>query len=232
MLRAILFDVDGTLVDSVDLHARAWQDALALYGKQVSLEKIRSQIGKGGDQLMPVFLSEPELARWGQALDHAKAELYEERYRPLVRPFPGVPELFRRIRRDGKRIVLASSGTTEEVESNLRLLGVEDLVDAFTTADMAERSKPFPDIFCAALERAAVEDPDEALVVGDSPYDVEAATRIALPAVGLLCGGFSEVDLEAAGAVALYASPRDLLDHYEQSPLGRDSISSGDSASP
>ncbi len=232
MLRAILFDVDGTLVDTVDLHARAWQDAFALYGKQVSLEKVRSQIGKGGDQLLPVFLGEQELERWGEALDRARAGLYRERYRPLARPFPGVPGLFRRIRRDGKRVVLASSGKAEETLGNLRLLGVEGLVDAFTTSDEAERSKPFPDIFARALVKAGVADPREALVVGDSPFDIEAAARLGVPSVGLLCGGFSEADLRSAGAVALFGSPQDLLDSYERSPLARDSVSSGEPASP
>jgi len=215
MLRAILFDVDGTLVDTVDLHARAWQDAFALYGKQVSLEKVRSQIGKGGDQLLPVFLGEQELERWGEALDRARAGLYRERYRPLARPFPGVPGLFRRIRRDGKRVVLASSGKAEETLGNLRLLGVEGLVDAFTTSDEAGGA-----------------DPREALVVGDSPFDIEAAARLGVPSVGLLCGGFSEADLRSAGAVALFGSPQDLLDSYERSPLARDSVSSGEPASP
>lgn len=232
MLRAILFDVDGTLVDTVDLHAAAWKEALARYGKQVSFQKIRSQIGKGGDQLIPVFLTEEEVERWGEELDRFRAELYKEQYLPKARPFPCVRELFQRIQRDGRRIVLATSGKQDEVEHYIRLLGVQGLVDAYTTSDEVERSKPHPDIFAVALRKAGVENPREALVVGDSPYDIEAATRIAVPAIGLLCGGFPEQDLRAAGAVAIYASPCDLLEHYEQSPLGQGSVAGGDSAAP
>lgn len=230
MLRAILFDVDGTLVDTVDLHARCWQEALARYGKQVKFDKVRSQIGKGGDQLMPVFLSEEELERFGEELEHFRGELYRERYMPQARPFPGVLELFERLRRDGKRVVLASSGKEVEVKQYMKMLGVERSVDAFTTSDEAERSKPFPDIFSVAMRKAGVEDGGEVLVVGDSPFDIEAASRIHVPAVGVLCGGFQEVELKAAGAVALYKSPLDLLEQYERTPLGRDGQLHGEPA--
>ena len=151
---------------------------------------------------------------------------------PKARPFPGVLELFQRIERDGKRIVLATSGKQDEVEFYLRLLGVQGLVDVYTTSDEAERSEPHPDIFAAALEKSGVEGPREALVVGDSPYDIEAAARIALPAVGLLCGGFPEQDLRAAGAIAIYKSPLDLLENYARSPLGEDAALQGTGAAP
>ncbi len=227
MLRTILFDVDGTLVDSVDLHARCWQEAFARYGKQVSFEKVRNQIGKGGDLLIPHFLNEEENERWGEELDHFRSELFQERYLQKVRPFPKVKELFLRIRQDGKSVALASSGKETEVDHYLSLLGVKDLIDARTTSDDAERSKPFPDIFAAAMKRVGVEDPNEALVIGDSPFDAEAAGRINVRCVGVRCGGFADEDLRRAGCVALFEDPAELLARYEESPLSRDGTPQG-----
>lgn len=223
MLRAILFDVDGTLVDSVDLHARCWQEAFARYGRQISFERIRAQIGKGGDQLIPFFLSDEELERYGEELSHFRTALFQEQYLPKVRPFPKVRELFERIKQSGKRIALASSAKADELDHYVELLKVKDLVDARTTQDDVEKTKPHPDVFAAAMQKLGVEAPREALVVGDSPFDAEAAGRLAIQTVGLLCGGFSEADLRNAGASAFFASPEDLLARFEESPLARDS---------
>src|SRR5512138_2030892 len=168
---AVLFDVDGTLVDSVELHARAWQEALAHFGKHVRLADVRRQIGKGGDQLIPVFLSAHEQSRYGEALDRYRGELWRASYMPKVRPLPGARELVLRAKADGKRVALASSGKKEEVEWNRELLGLDPaLLEAATPSDDAERSKPAPDIFEAAL--AATRVPAErAVAVGDSPWD-------------------------------------------------------------
>jgi HAD superfamily hydrolase (TIGR01509 family) len=222
VLRAIVFDVDGTLVDSVDLHARCWQEAFARYGRQIAFPDIRSQIGKGGDLLIPYFLPEEENERWGEELDHFRSELFQERYLSQVRPFPRVRELMERIRAEGKKVALASSGKEVEVDHYMDLLGVKDVVDARTTSDDAERSKPHPDIFAAALERVGVEGPGEALIIGDSPFDAEAAGRLTVRCVGVLCGGFPEQELLRAGCMALYRDPADLLDRFEQSPLAAD----------
>ena len=114
MPQAIIFDVDGTLVDSVDLHAHAWQDAFRHFGKEVPFDEIRAQIGKGGDQLMPVFFPQEQLARIGQEMQAYRSKLYKAKYMQQVRPFPKVRELFERIKRDGKQIALASSAETDE----------------------------------------------------------------------------------------------------------------------
>jgi HAD superfamily hydrolase (TIGR01509 family) len=220
-VEAVLFDVDGTLVDSVDLHARAWQEALRAFGKDVRLEDVRSQIGKGGDQLVPVFLSREEVARDGEALQRFRGELWRREYMPRVRPFPGARELVRRVRDDGKRVVLASSGKEDELAANRRLLGLDDrLLDGATDADDAERSKPHPDIFVAALAEAGAR-AEEALAVGDTPWDAIAARRAGLRTVGVLCGGFAEAALREAGCIAVYRDPADLLARYEGSPLAR-----------
>jgi len=220
--QAIIFDVDGTLVDSVDLHARAWQDTFRQFGKEVPFDHIRAQIGKGGDQLMPVFFPREELARFGEEMQAIRSRIYKEKYMAQVRPFLQVRELFERIRREGKQIALASSAEPEEFEANLRLLHIGDLVDASTSAGDAERSKPFPDIFEAAIAKLDGLSPARAVAVGDTHYDADAAARIGLPIVGLLCGGWPEETLRSWGCVEVWRDPADLLGHYEQSRLHLD----------
>jgi HAD superfamily hydrolase (TIGR01549 family) len=219
MPQAVLFDIDGTLLDSNLAHAQAWVDIFRRHGRAVPVEAVRRQIGKGADKLMPVFLPKEEVGRVGEKLKKERVELFREKYLPDVRPFPEVRELFGRLVKDGKRIALASSATGPELKAYKRLLGVEDLLDAHTSADDAERSKPDPDIFEAALDRLGDPDPADAIVVGDTPYDAEAARRAGLRAVGVTCGGWPESDLKAAGCVAVYRDPADLLANYERSPL-------------
>ena len=222
MPKAIIFDVDGTLVDSVDLHARAWVEALRDFGREVGFEEVRGQIGKGGDQLMPVFLSEGELAEKGEALEEHRGRILKERYLPDVIGFPMVRELLERLRSDGKRVVLASSAKADELEIYKKLARIDDLIDAETSSDDAERSKPHPDIFLAALERLGDLRPEDVLVVGDTPYDAEAAGKAGLRTIGVLCGGFPEAGLRDAGCIAIYQDPADLLAQYDHSPLARD----------
>jgi HAD superfamily hydrolase (TIGR01509 family) len=219
MPKAVIFDVDGTLVDSVDLHAQAWHDAFAEFGHDIDASVIRGQIGKGGDQLMPVFLSDAELRAQGADIDHRRAALFKERYIGKVTAFPGVRDLFQRILRDGQQVALASSSKKDELDIYKRIAAIDDLVDANTTSDDAEKSKPHPDIFQAALERLSGVAPADAMVVGDTPYDAEAAGKIGLRTIGLLCGGFPEADLRNAGCIAIFRDPADLLARYDHSPL-------------
>jgi HAD superfamily hydrolase (TIGR01549 family) len=219
MIKAVLFDIDGTLIDSVDLHARAWQEALAAFGYEIAFEAVRSQIGKGGDQLMPVFVPADDLDRQGKELETYRGDLFKRKYLPQVRPFPKVRELFQRLRAGKKVIVLASSGKEDEIKRYMEIAGIADLIDASTSSDEVERSKPYGDIFAAALGKAAPARAEEAVVVGDTPYDAEAAGKVGLRTVGVLCGGFPEADLRAAGCGAIFRNPADLLARYEQSPL-------------
>jgi HAD superfamily hydrolase (TIGR01509 family) len=219
-IRAVIFDIDGTLVDSVDLHARSWKEIFAAYGKQVPFEEVRQQIGKGSDQLMPVFFSSEEIRRFGEEMEEARGRLFRSRYLPLVRPFPKTRELFQRLRDDGVRIALASSAAREDLDEYTRLAKVHDLVDEQITADDVSRSKPHPDVFERALEALGRPDPAHVTIVGDTPYDVQAGRKAGLDTVAVLCGGFSEDELRGAGAVAIYRDVEDLLAHYEESPLG------------
>ncbi|MDQ4060722.1 MAG: HAD family hydrolase [Pseudomonadota bacterium] len=219
MPKAVIFDVDGTLIDTVDLHAAAWVETFRRYGREVSHDEVRGQIGKGGDQLMPVFLPADLIERQGEEIEAFRKELFKRDYLPRARPFPGVRPLFERIRAAGQHIVLASSGKADEVEHYKKLADIADLIDDATSSDDAERSKPYPDIFQAALGRIAPIGPEDAVVVGDTPYDAEAAGKAGLRTVGVLCGGFPERDLRQAGCMAIYRDPEDLLRNYERSPL-------------
>jgi HAD superfamily hydrolase (TIGR01549 family) len=229
VVKAVIFDIDGTLVDSVDLHARAWQEAFAHFGKQFPFEKIRYQIGKGGDQLLPVFLSEREIEEFGDELTEYRGELFKREYMPRVVAFPRVRELFERIRRDGKRIALASSAKKEELTEYKRIANIEDLVEDEASADDAEKSKPHPDIFEAALEGLGDVQPSEAIVVGDTPYDAEAAGKAGLKTIGFLSGGFPEEDLRAAGCARIYRDAADLLANYDTSGLASENTSAASS---
>jgi HAD superfamily hydrolase (TIGR01549 family) len=219
MVKAVIFDIDGTLVDSVDLHARAWQETFRHFGKEVAFERVRHQIGKGGDQFMPVFFSERELDDKGSEMEKYRGELFKRDYLPRVRAFAGVRELFQKIKDDGKRLALASSAKKDELKTYKKVANIEDLVEEETSADDADKSKPHPDIFEAALERLGDIGPSEAIVVGDTPYDAQAAGKISLRTIGVLCGGFPEAELKAAGCVQIYEGPADLLARYEETML-------------
>jgi HAD superfamily hydrolase (TIGR01509 family) len=215
-IKAVIFDVDGTLVNSNDLHVQAWQEAFRRYGKNVEFDDLHRQMGKGGDQLMPVFCSHEELDSYGSELEKYRVELFANEYLPRVTPFPKVRELFERIKADGLQIALASSAKEEELENHKKNLRINDLLETATSADDAERSKPHPDIFQAALAGLKNVTPEEAVVIGDTPYDAIAATKAGIKTIGLLSGGFSEDDLRAAGAVEIYRDVTDLLEHYDE----------------
>lgn len=219
MIEAIIFDLDGTLVDSNESHVAAWDRAFRHFGKEFSLDQLRKQIGKGSDQYLPEFLNEQELQTLGRKIDKYRSELYKQEYLPSVGPFPKARELLERVKRDGKRIALASSSKKEDVHVCIEIAGIEDLIDVEVTADDAEKSKPAPDIFEATLHKLDDPPPSAVLVIGDTPYDVKAAERVGVATIALLCGGFSKDNLRAAGAIAIYRDPAVLLEHYEESPI-------------
>jgi HAD superfamily hydrolase (TIGR01549 family) len=219
MIEAVIFDIDGTIVDSVDLHAKAWQITFAKFGKNILLEAIRSQIGKGADQLLPVYFSKQELEQFGEAMEIYRGELFKKEYLPKVKGFPKVRELFRRIKQDKKQIALASSAKKDELKRYKEIAQIDDLIESETSSDNVERSKPCPDIFEAALKQLGNVTPDKVIVVGDTPYDAAAAAEANLKSIGLLCGGWTEPQLCRAGCIAVYRDPADLLARYEESPL-------------
>jgi HAD superfamily hydrolase (TIGR01509 family) len=221
MINFVIFDVDGTLVDSVDLHAEAWQRAFEKYGKKVEYQKIRDQIGKGGDQLMPVFFSEKELEDFGEEMEKYRGELFKNEYLDRVKPFPKAHDLIKKVAENRKSVALASSAKPDELEHFKNILDIADYLAGATNADDAEKSKPHPDIFEAALRRLGNPPVEKCVVVGDAPYDAIAARKIGLQTVGILSGGFPEQWLRDEGCVEIYQNPADLLSQYAISLLGR-----------
>jgi HAD superfamily hydrolase (TIGR01509 family) len=216
--RAVIFDLDGTLLDSVDLHALAWQEALLRFGHDVSFEKVRGQIGKGGDKLIPVFLSADDQRDHGEKLEQWRGNRFKTEYLPLVRPFSAVPNLLRRVREAGLQIAIASSAKKDEVDEYLDIARIVDLVDLTTSSDDVEESKPAPDIFEIVLKKLKIDGAD-AVAIGDTPYDAEAAGKAGVRTVGVLCGGFTEDELRKAGCAEVYPGPAALLACFEHSLL-------------
>lgn len=215
-INAVIFDIDGTLIDSVDAHARAWQEAFAKFGVEIPFDVIRSQIGKGGDKILPTFLNVEQRNAFAQELEAFRADHFRRMYLPRVQAFPDVRALFERLRADGVRVTLASSCKQADLETYKKIANIADLVETETSKDEVESSKPDPDIFAAALSKLGDVSLEETLVVGDSPYDAQAAGKLGLATIGVLCGGFSREDLTAAGCVAIYAGPADLLARYAE----------------
>ncbi len=213
-ITAVLFDVDGTLIDSVDAHAHAWTGALRAWGHDVPFEAVRRQIGKGGDQLLPVFLAREEIERVGDAAEAYRSRLFKQRYLPQLKAFPEVRALFERLIADGKRIGLASSAPEEELAQYKKIADVSDLIGTQTAAYDADRSKPHPDIFQAALAKLGHPDPAAVVVIGDTPYDAEAAAKAKVRSIGVLCGGWPEQELLRAGCSMVIRDPADLLARY------------------
>lgn len=216
MIRAFLFDVDGTLVDSNDLHAAAWREAFLHFGVDIPFERVRGQIGKGGDNLIPALLPPELVARRQKEIEDYRSALFQRDYLPQVRPFAGVRPLFERIVAAGARIVLATSAKKPELDHHIELLGVADLIAAATSKDDVAHSKPDPDIFAAALAKVAPLGAAEARVVGDTPYDAEAAGKLGIAAIGFRCGGFAEEQLRAAGVRCLFDGPEDMHRRFDE----------------
>jgi HAD superfamily hydrolase (TIGR01549 family) len=219
VVKAVIFDIDGTLLDSVDLHAEAWVRALNQYDIQADFRTVRSQIGKGADQLLPALVPTDTSKERKREIAQFRARLFKDEYLERVRAFPRVRELFQRIRSDDTKIVLASSCSRDEIGHYEKIAHIDDLIDFEATSDDASSSKPSPDIFIKALEYIAPVTAAEAVVVGDTRYDGEAARKAGIPFVGMLSGGFPESELRETGCIAVYRSPADLLENYDTSPL-------------
>jgi HAD superfamily hydrolase (TIGR01549 family) len=195
----VIFDVDGTLVDSNDAHARAFVEVL-----NVPFERVRPLIGMGADKLMPLLIG-----RYDESLAQRKKQVFKERYLPFLRPFPKVRELLQKLREMGLRLVVASSASKDELDALLEIAGAKPYLEAQVDADDAGESKPDPDIVQAAVERLGL--PARACVmVGDTPYDAQAAARAGVAFIGLLCGGWRAEDLQPA--LAVRRDPADLLE--------------------
>jgi HAD superfamily hydrolase (TIGR01509 family) len=210
---AILFDVDGTLVDTNWFHTLAWWRACQKAGVDVAMSRIHPLIGMGSDKLLESLLGEPRSdVREGHSQEF-------DRLLPELHAFPKAAEVLREVDRRGGRVVLCTSAKEKHLEPMLEAIDADDAIEAVVDADNVEESKPAPDVFAAGLEKVGL-DPDRSLVVGDTVWDVESAGRLGIKCVGVLTGGATREQLEDAGAVAVYEDVADLLEHLDESPIG------------
>lgn len=218
-LSLVLLDIDGTLIDSNDAHARSWVDALAVHGHKKSFAELRPLIGKGGDKVLPELTGIDAESDEGQAITEARKKIFTADYLPRLRPFPEVRALLEHMKSRGLLLVVATSAEKSLTKALLDVAGVRDLIDDKATSDDADRSKPDPDIVHAALAEAG-KDASRAIMIGDTPYDIEAAGRAGVPCVAFRCGGWWK-DQDFTDALALYDGPADLLKQYNSSPFAR-----------
>ncbi len=229
MADVLLTDIDGTLVDSNALHAESWRRAFEHFGIQVSLGEAWSQIGKGGDQVIPIYVPEGDRERLEKPLKELRSEIFHRDYLPRIVPFAKARELLVRVRASGMKLVLATSSEEEDLAIYSRIIGggdkdadqgIDDLVHEAATSSDAKASKPEADIFAAALRKVNMK-PEQAIALGDTPWDAQAAGKLGIPVIGVTCGGWKRDDLMDAGCVEVWQDPADLLLHYAESALGR-----------
>jgi HAD superfamily hydrolase (TIGR01509 family) len=220
MATVLLSDIDGTLVDSNALHAEAWRRAFEHFGIEVGMDEAWRQIGKGGDQLIPVFVGEADRERLEPEIKAFRKDVFHRDYMPRIVSFAKAREMLVRVKKSGRRIVLATSSEQGDLAVYKRIVGMEDLVEEEASSKDAKTSKPAPDIFAAALQKAGV-GAEEAIALGDTPYDAQAAGALGIRVIGLTCGGWKRGDLLESGCLEVWQDPAELLLRFEESVLGR-----------
>jgi HAD superfamily hydrolase (TIGR01509 family) len=214
--RGVILDVDGTLVDSNDAHAQAWAETLQAHGYDVSFEDVRPLIGMGSDKLLPEVSGIELESEEGKRISKERGDHFKKNYLPKLQPFAQVKPLLDRLRDEGLKLAVASSAATEDLKELLKVAHAEDLLDEATSGEEVEESKPDPDVIHAALQELGLP-AEQVVMIGDTPYDVEAASRASVATIAVRCGGWDDKGLK--GAIAIYDDPADLLAHYDSSPL-------------
>lgn len=214
---AVLLDVDGTLVDSNDAHAHAWVDTLAAHDLEVSFERCRRMIGMGGDRLIEAVGGPTRGTRDNHKIGEHRSKLFQDRWLRHVKPLDGARELVLRLRAEGYQYAIASAARADELIPLLAIADLTDLCSIATTSSDVEESKPDPEIVEAALAQLPFAERSRTVMIGDTPYDIEAARGANVDIIGVTTGGWSTEAL--AGAVAVYQGPADLLAHWSSSPL-------------
>lgn len=217
--KGVLFDVDGTLVDSAYIHTIAWWQAFRQSGFDVPMARIHRCVGMGGARLVDHLLPDGRDAAVDEDILAAHSGVFGT-YWPSLRPLDGARDLLAKCSESGLAVALASSARDQDLKALRSSLAADSFIDAATSANDAKESKPEPDILVAALRAVGIE-ASHAVYVGDAVWDVYAAARIDIPTIGLTCGGTSEAELREAGAVEVYTGPRDLLDNLRDSAIGR-----------
>jgi HAD superfamily hydrolase (TIGR01509 family) len=213
--QAVLFDMDGTLVNSNELHASAWAEVLERFGHEITAEKVWPLIGKGGDKLLPELTGIEAASEEGQRISEARTKIFIEHYAPRIKAFPKVRELLQYLEAQGKKIIIANSANKDELLAILQASGLKDCFPDMTSADDAEQSKSNPDIIQAALKKVGAS-AGNAVMIGDTPYDIEAAQRAGVSIVAFRSGGWS--DEAFAGATAVCEGAEELLSELTRAP--------------
>lgn len=217
-VRAVILDIDGTLIDSNAAHARSFVQAAEELGiPSPGVDEILRLIGMGGDKLIPKVFGFAHDSSDGEKLDERKGEIFRSRHLSNLRPTPGARPLLERLSGDGYTLVVATSASEDDLKGLLDRAGVRDLIEGATSADEVDESKPEPDVVQAALKQAGVA-PHEAIMLGDTPYDVEASLRAGVPIIAVRSGGWRDEALQ--GALSVFDHPADILAHYDLTPLG------------
>ncbi len=217
--KGVILDVDGTLVLSNDVHAQAWVEAFAKFGYEVKYDEVRPLIGMGGDQIIPKFapgLSDEEGK--GKEITDYRKELVLDKFVPQISAANGAREMVLKLQEEGKRLVIATSASSKVLTSLLKVAKVDDILsqDDATSSDDAENSKPAPDIVQAALKKFEMQ-PNETVMIGDTPYDIESANKAGVKVIAMRSGGFDDSQLKSA--IAIYNDAADLVENYDNSPL-------------
>jgi HAD superfamily hydrolase (TIGR01509 family) len=220
-IHGVILDVDGTLVNSNDAHAHSWVQAMAENGHQVPFDKVRPLIGMGGDKVLPETIGVTKDSDEGKQISQRRKQIFRQQYLPTIKPFPGTRDLLTRMRDAGLTLVIATSAEPDELSKLLQAIGPDasDFFKQETSSKDAPRSKPDPDIMHAALQRLGYP-ASQAIMLGDTAYDIEAAAKANVPTIALRCGGWSDNDLQEA--LVIYNDPADLLAHFDSSPLTQD----------
>ncbi|MBA3891512.1 MAG: HAD family hydrolase [Gemmatimonadaceae bacterium] len=215
-IRGVLLDVDGTLIDSNRAHAESFADAFQAAGFDITADQVEPLVGMGGDKLIPRLTNLEAEQGEGKRIAEAKKERFSTHYLPTLRATRGARQLVERLQGAGLTVIVATSAGGDEVEGLLRQAGVEDLLTETTTSSDAEDSKPDPDIIEAALEKGGMQ-PTDAVMIGDTPYDIEAAGRAGVACIAVRSGGWSDDALR--GALAIFDDPADLVAHFADLPF-------------
>jgi HAD superfamily hydrolase (TIGR01549 family) len=216
LIKAVIFDIDGTLIDSVDAHAESWVRTFKKFGKEISFEEAGKLVGMGSDQFLNDYFSEREVEEKKKEIDECRSELFAKEYMAKIKPFPKVRELLLKLKKDNIKIVLASSATEEEVEKYGEIADIKDLVEEKTSTDDAEESKPEPDIFLAAYEKLGKIAKQDVVLIGDTPYDAVAAKKAELKIIGVLSGGWTKEKLVQSGCSEVFEDIAAIYEkHYE-----------------
>jgi phosphoglycolate phosphatase-like HAD superfamily hydrolase len=216
LIKAVIFDIDGTLLDSNAAHAEAFAEAFEKFGHDVSVEELKRLIGMGADDILKKYLSADEIEESGEDLKKYRTEIFLKNYLPGIEIFPKVKELFARLRADEKQTALASSAGADELKEYKKLLQIDELIGEETNADDADEAKPEPDIFLAAFDKLKNVEKKDVLIIGDTPYDAEAARKAGLKIFGVESGGWTREKLLESGCAEVYQSVAEIYADYER----------------